>query len=132
MAIDDYRILSTPQVTINNQTLDIVPGSLKIKMGLGEQSVKVASAGGGSTSLVYSENVETKKGGVKFQLFTTPANIARIKPIKILNPNNAISITDPGATDTYYFSQATMINDPEINAQPDGVLDFEFEARSAV
>ena len=132
MSREDFEIWSTPQVVLNNRTINIVPGSLMIKLGRGEQSVKAQSAGGGAMALVYSDNVETKIAEVKFKLFSTPANISLYDQTKSNNPSNAVSATHPTLNVSYHFGTATCISDAEINAQPDGEFELHFKSLPAV
>ena len=132
MSRDDYEGWSTPQITINNIVIDIVPNSFKFKKGVGEQSVKAASSGGNAVSLVIFENVETKIGEVKFQLFNTPANNRLFDTIKNNNPLNSIIASHPTQNIQYFFGNAVLVNDPEWTAGVDGMVDLEFKTRAAV
>lgn len=124
------RILSNPTVIINNANITVMPNSVMYTEGLGEQSIKVASAGGGSVELLSSENVEDRYSKVSLSIPVTEDNIANALTWKNNENNNVIAITSQGFTRT--FGEATLITDYEVNMQSDGQIDLEFHTRAAV
>jgi len=129
------NIIATPSIVVNNQVINIVPNSCSFTEGLGEQSMRVQSAGGGVVSQVFSDNVEARLSVLKFKLYSTADNIALALSWKKNKNNNAISLTGQTSTNTYIsrtFSNAAILNDYEVNAQTDGALDIEFKSDAAV
>lgn len=124
--------ITTPTITINNETVFIVPGSFSYTEGLGEQTVRVQSAGGGSVVPVYSQNVEMRKSTVKFSMVNEPNNIKKAREWKILGQGNAISATDVHTGFTKTFKLAVSTTNYDVPLGPDGVLELEFETQSAI
>ena len=67
--------LATPSITVNNNTVAIVPSSFKYKAGAGERTVSTQSSGGSNVDIVVTEDVTTKKSYCSFDLRTTVENI---------------------------------------------------------
>ncbi|MCK5591363.1 MAG: hypothetical protein KAI72_05355 [Candidatus Pacebacteria bacterium] len=122
---ENKKLISDPQVRINNETFQVVPNSIKGTLGLGESIVKAQSAGGGNVQVVYSENVESKLGKVTLSVFVTQDKIESVKSLKGNMNTNYISITSSGFALT--MRQATLINDPEINFSNEGEIELEFQ-----
>ena len=122
--------LSNPTVVINNLATPIVPNSFTFTEGLGEQTIRTQSSGGGSVQTVFSNNVETNKSMVKFSLFNTAANIDLIKTWKQNADANAISVTGEGLNRS--FSGAALISNYEVNLGSDTTIDVEFEGQPAI
>lgn len=123
---------STPTLVINNQVVFIVPGSLTFTEGLGEQNVRTQSGGGGTVELVYSDNAETKISDVKFSMFSTVSNIALARSWKLNGSANVISATHPTENIARTFASASLVNQYEVQANPEGKLDLEFKTAQAV
>ena len=126
------QVWSTPTVVVNNQVVSIIPGSFEFTEGLGEQSVRSQSAGGGIVEMVISDNAETKISDVKFKMFATTYNIQIIKSWKKNLSSNVITATHPTQPITRTFQSATMINQYVVQAKPDGEIDLEFKTSPAV
>jgi len=122
--------LSNPVVTINNVVLAIVPNSVTYTEGLGEQTMRTQSAGGGSVEQVYSNNVETNQSMFKCQLFNTAENIDNIRIWKTNNNANAITLTGEGLTRS--FSSMALTNNYEVNLGSDTAIDIEFIGNPAI
>ena len=124
------RTLSNPTVVINNIAIAVSGNSVSFTEGFGERDLRVQSAGGSSRQSVFTENVETQLSMVKLSLVNTAANAALVRTwLNNLN-ENAITITGEGLTRS--FSNAAVINDPEMNLGSDGTFDVEFKSDSAV
>lgn len=121
--------LSDAGVVINNVGVNITPNSLSFTDGFGEQNVLVQSAGNGKLSTVFSNDVETNLGMVKFSVRSTVQNIALVRSWKANGNRNAIAIIASVAegTLTRNFSGMAVTNDPEIQLSADGVIDVEFK-----
>jgi hypothetical protein len=122
--------LSNPTVVVNNLATPIVPNSFTFTEGLGEQTVRTQSSGGGSVQTVFSNNVETNKSMVKFSLYNTAENIDLIKLWKQNADVNAISVTGEGLSRS--FSGAALISNYEVNLGSDTTIDVEFESKPAI
>jgi len=120
--------ISDAGVVVNNVGVNIVPNSLSFDEGFGEQSVLVQSAGNGKLSTVYSNDVETSVGMVKFSLRATVDNIALARKWKSNGNRNAVAViaqTADGSL-TRNFSGMALVSNYEVQLSADGVLDLEF------
>jgi len=120
--------ISDAGVVVNNVGVNIVPNSLSFDEGFGEQSVLVQSAGNGKLSTVYSNDVETSVGMVKFSLRATVDNIAMARKWKSNGNRNAVAViaqTADGSL-TRNFSGMSLVSNYEVQLSADGVLDLEF------
>lgn len=122
--------LVNPAVLVNNLSVPIVPNSLTYTEGLGEQTVRVQSAGGGSVQSVLSNNVETNLSMVKFEMFPTAENIALILSWKVNGNQNVVSVTGAGLTRS--FTNATLTNNYEVALGSDTKIPLEFLTDAAV
>lgn len=129
-------ILAVPYVTVNDQTVYIIPNSVSFTEGQGEQSVKTQSAGGGNVTTIASDNAETKFSVLKFKLFASPQNINLALSWKKNRNTNLIQVTgvDPvtGGDLSRTFQNAMLTNDYEINLKESGDFDLEFHSDAAV
>jgi hypothetical protein len=125
---EQYEQISDPSVVVNDITVNVVPNSVSYKSGKGEQSVKVQSAGNGLVSVVTSTNVETKKGMVKFSVYSTEQAIALKELWQSNGGGNVIELGSVNLT----MSQGTMVNDPEITLSDDGKVELEFQGAPLV
>ena len=121
--------LSTATVVVNNETVAIVPNSLTIKTGRGENVVKTETYGAGSVEPVVFENLETKKGYVKFSLYPKDTSLEAILSYKSSKGNNTILVIT--SENSYTFTNMALTNDPEINFSSDGEIELEFEGTPA-
>jgi len=120
--------ISDAGVVVNNVGVNIVPNSLSFDEGFGEQSVLVQSAGNGKLSTVYSNDVETSVGMVKFSMRSTVDNIALARKWKSNGNRNAVAViaqTADGSL-TRNFSGMALVSNYEVQLSADGVLDLEF------
>ena len=120
---EEFEQISDPEIVVNDITVFVVPNSVSYKSGKGEKSVKVQSAGNGNTVPVPSQNVETKKGMIKFSVFSTVQAIALKEQWQNSVGGNVIELGSVNKT----MNRGTMINDPEINLTDDGTVELEFE-----
>lgn len=126
--------LSDATVTVNDDVVAIVPGSLKMSEGLGEQQVLAASVGGGRRVQVYSDNPAESFSRVTFELFTTVPNIALARGWKKNRNNNVIGASEQTTDGNFQrtFTQAALTNDYDIEFAPEGKIPLEFKANEAV
>ncbi len=123
--------ISAPTLEWNNEVFYIVPNSLKYKSGKGERNVRAQSGGGSSVQMVVTENVETKKSMVNFELMNTKLNIDKVQEFIDLFDQNAIEFSDPKSGFAISLSNMTIINDPEVALSQDGNISVEMEGAPA-
>ena len=125
------KTLSVPTVIINNETLAIVPNSFSYDGGEGEVTVRAASAGGGNTTSVHSQNAETQIGKCKFDIFLTPDTDSKIAIWKEAVGANQIQVIQradsSGDAVTLSFGNMSLMNAVERAASADGVTSLEWE-----
>ena len=121
--------ISDPSVVVNNVTVAIVPNSLEFDEGLGEQEILVQSAGGGVTEQVFSDNVETALGMVKFSMRSTVANIELARAWKSNRNQNAVTITATTDDGTFArtFTNAAIVSNYTVGLASDGIIEIEFK-----
>lgn len=123
------KTLSVPTVIINNETFAIVPNSFKYDGGEGEVNVRAASAGGGNTTSVHSQNAETQIGKCMFDIFlntTTDPYIAIWKDAVGANSIQVIQRDAGGDSVTLSFDNMSLVNAVERDASADGVTSLEW------
>jgi len=126
--------LANAAVTVNNNVVSIIPNSLGFTEGLGEQSVRAASAGGGEVEQVFSQNIESNFSMVKFDLPATVEYIDLVRSWKVNKNQNLVQIAGRtiDGTLTRSFAQAALINDYEVLLGSDTNISVEFRANKAV
>lgn len=119
-------------ILVNNEQIAYTADSLSWKDGFGEYSVRNAVVGGGQTEQVFSQDLSTKTGMVKFSMPTTVENEALKRVWKAGLNNNVVELIGPNGTNfSKVFASATLINDPESNAATDGNIEIEFTTAPA-
>lgn len=124
------KTLSVPTVIINNETIAIVPNSFTYDGGEGEVTVRAASAGGGNTTSVHSQNAETQIGKCKFDIFLTPGVDQYIAAWKENVGSNSIQVIQRAAggdSVTLSFDNMSLTNAVERQASADGVTSLEWQ-----
>lgn len=120
--------LSTPQVTVNNNTVAIVPNSLTYDGGEGQINVRAASSGGAGVESVHSGDAETRIGKVMFDIYLKDETDGFISTWKSqLNVISFGQASAGGVSTTRTFRNMSLVNDVERNAAADGVVSLEFE-----
>lgn len=121
-------------VTVNNDSIGIVPNSLSFNEGLGEQRVLPVSDGGGRVSQVFANDLETNFGKVNFSMRTTVENIARARAWKIGGNTNVVIIAGEDADGNDFirtFTQASLAANYDVQIQAEGTIDLEFQTNAA-
>jgi len=125
--------LSNPQLEINNIVVAIKPNSLSYKDGWGNINQRAQSAGGNSIELIGSEDAETKKGMVKFMMYTTKENVdllsTWLRQSREAN-GNAIRLSESGFTRS--FPRMKILEEPERSVGSDGEFEVMFEGLPAL
>lgn len=127
--------LTDALVHVNNAQQAIVPGSLRYTPGLGERQILAQSEGGGRVSQVFATNQATAFSKVMFALYVTPDNEAAVRAWQSNRNRNVIQIVsadDQGNRLTRTFTQAAVMNDPEIRFSVDGQIEVEFQSNQSV
>ena len=120
------KTLSVPGIAVNNVPIGIVPNSYKYKLGKGETKVRSASTGGGASQSVHSEDAESKIGMMSWEMYVTDETEELVSQWKPNVGANFISAQQPG-TAPRSMGNASMINDPDFEANADGVVEIQFE-----
>jgi len=119
-------------ILVNNQQIAYEADSLSWKDGFGDYSIRNAVAGAGQTEQIFSQDLSTKFGMVKFALPSTAENEANKRAWKGSLNNNVVElIGPPGSGFTKIFTQAAIIGDPETSAATDGTIEIEFQSNPA-
>ena len=119
-------------ILVNNEQIAYTADSLSFADGKGEYSLRNAVVGGGETEQVFSKDLSTKIGMVKFSMPTTVENVALVRSWKSNDNNNVVELI--GATDASFsriFTGAAILNDPEASAATDGNIEIEFKSNPA-
>jgi len=124
--LNDFTIL------VNNQQVAYTADSLSWKDGFGDYKVRNAVVGGGQTEQIFSKDLASKFGMVKFSMPSTTENEAFKRAWKVGDNTNTIELIGPnGSGITKIFTQAAILDDPETNASQDGNIDVEFNSKPA-
>lgn len=119
-------------ILVNNQQIAYTADSLAWKDGFGESQIRNAQTGGGQTEQVYSEDLASKVGMVKFSIPTTEENEANKRAWKSNKNNNVVELIGPaGSNFSKIFTQAAILDDPESNAATDGNIEIDFRSNPA-
>lgn len=119
------KVLSTPNVIINNVVYPIVPNSLVFTEGFGESTMRGSSVGAGVTEVVFSENAENKMSKVNFEMYPTAENIQSLRDMKALQNDNLIELADADAEFNRTVTNAAITNDYEVNIGADTTISVE-------
>lgn len=125
--------LNNVAVFVNNDIIAYEANTLSYSDGFGEFSVRNAVIGGGQTEQVFSEDLATKFGMVKFSMPSTEDAAELVRIWKNNQNNNVIELqsSSGGAQFTRIFTQASIQGDPEVNLSTDGNVEVEFKSNPA-
>jgi len=121
-------------ITVNNDSVGIVPNSLSFNEGYGEQSILPVSDGGGRVSQVFANNLETNFARISFSVRTTAENVARVRQWKIAGNTNVVIIAASDADGNDFirtFTQAALTQNYDVQIQAEGTIDIEFMSNAA-
>ena len=124
--------ISDPSIVVNNVGVRVVPNTVGYTEGFGDQEVLVESGGNGDIEQVFSDNVETNIGMIKFSLRATTRNIELARGWKVNKNRNTITMTattDDGTVNRT-FAKAVLVNDYEVGLAADGTLELEFKSKA--
>ena len=93
------------------------------------------SVGGGATEQVIAEDLETNLSMVKFDIPTTPENIANARLWKVKRGTNVVTLageTSDGDTFTRTFQRAILTQNYEVGIGTEANIPIEFQSNAAV
>lgn len=125
--------LNDVAVLVNNDIIAYEANTLSYADGFGEYSVRNAVVGGGQTEQVFSQDLSTKFGMVKFSIPATEDSAALVRAWKSNRNNNVVELQSASGTSqfTRIFTQASIQGDPEVNLSTDGTAEIEFRTNPA-
>ncbi len=119
-------------VQVNDEPVAYTADSLSWKYGFGEYATRNAVIGGGQTEKIFSKDLATKFGMVKFSMPTTEGNEKLKRAWKTNDDNNVVELIGPSSSKfTRIFTLAAILEDPESNAATDGNIEIEFNSNPA-
>jgi hypothetical protein len=119
-------------ILVNNEVIAYTADSLSWKEGFGDYAIRNAIVGGGQTEQIFSKDLATKIGMVKFSIPTTAENDGLKRQWKSNDNNNVVELIGPKDSGfTKIFTLAAILEDPESNAATDGNIDIEFNSNPA-
>ncbi len=126
--------VANPLVTVNNDPVAVTPNSVMYTEGLGEQTMRAASLGGGQVEPIYSRNIEQNFGSVSFEMPATMANIAKARQWKANENQNVVNVTGSTVDGTLAraFQQAAILNNYEVALGSETNIPIEFKSIQAV
>ena len=120
--------LNNVAILVNNDIVAYEANTLSYQDGFGEYSVRNAVIGGGQTEQVFSEDLSTKFGMVKFSMPSTEDNAKLVREWKNNLNNNVVELQSStgGAQFTRIFTQASIQGDPEVTLSTDGSVEIDW------
>lgn len=119
------RAISGTELKINNETISYEPNTLVYGSGKGDRKVSPQVDGGGRVSHVFSNDISTAFGMVKFSLRVTVNNRRKYETLHTNEEKNVIKLTMPDGTPEI-FEEMAIVNQPEFDAGVDGLIELEF------
>lgn len=126
--------LNDISILVNNDVVAYTADSLTWKDGFGDYAIRNAIVGGGQTEQVFSKDLASKFGNVKFDIPTTAANVALAREWKDNNNNNVVELIGPSNVSpqfTRIFTLAAILEDFEAAAATDGNITIDFSSNPA-
>ncbi len=126
--------LTDATVLVNNEVVGIMPNTLVYTEGLGEQTIRAVSIGEGKTEQVFARDLETAISMVKFEVPTTPENIALARQWKGNENQNVVQIAGRTAEGelTRTFSGAALVGDYEVQIGTETSIELEFKGSVSI
>lgn len=115
---------------INGDQFPYEADSLEWVDGFGDYQIRNLVVGGNVTEQVFSEDIKTKVGEIKFNLPTTISMVKAVRSLKLARNTNEIQLvgTANGETLALVFTQAAIINNPSNKAATEGTIDLEWQS----
>ena len=126
--------LTDATVEVEDTPVPVMPDSVSFTEGMGEQSMRAASVGGGRIEAIYSNDLSMAFATVKFDMPATVELIEKAKKWKGAQNNSTITISggSGGQKITRTFNRAALTADYEVNLGPDSVISIEFKSLAAI
>jgi hypothetical protein len=126
--------LTDATVLANNTPVPIIPNTLSYTEGLGEQTVRAASIGGGAVEQVFSNDLATSFSSLKFEMPTTVDTIKLARGWKTNSNQNVFQIAGEtvDGTVTRTFTQAAVLNDYEVPIGSDVNISIEITSNPTI
>ena len=119
-------------ILVNSNQIAYDADSLSWKDGFGEYKLRSAVVGGGQTERIFSEDLATRMGMVKFTMPSTIENEAHKRAWKVNKNENVVELVGPsGSSFAKVFTQAALLEDPETSAASDGSISTQFDSNPA-
>ena len=121
-------------ISVNNDPVAVTPNSVVYTEGLGEQSIRAASSGGGQVEQIYSNNIESNFSTLRFDMPATVENIERAREWKVNTNQNVAQVAGrtPEGRVTRTFTQAAILNDYEVALGTETDISIEFKSNPAI
>lgn len=124
--------LNNVAILVNNDIVAYEANTLSFNDGIGEYNVRNAVVGGEQTEQVFSEDLSTKFGMVKFTMPSTIDSAKLVRQWKFNKNNNVVELqSSTGGNFTRIFTQASILGNPELNLSTDGTVEVEFNSNPA-
>ncbi len=125
--------IADANLVVNSDNVGYMPNTLKFSEGLGEQTVRAVSDGGGSVSQVFANNLESAFARVSFELPVTAETIALVRGWKLNGNSNVVQIlaSTPEGRMTRTFNRAALITDYDVEIGADTNISVEFQTAKA-
>lgn len=124
--------LNNIAVLVNNDIIAYEANTLSYDDGFPEANVRNAVVGGGQTEQIFSEDLATQFGMVKFSLPSTAGNAKLVREWKNNKNNNVVELMSATGGDfTRNFTQASVQGKPEVNLSTDGNVEILFHSNPA-
>jgi hypothetical protein len=127
--------LTDVHLIIDDEVVPVVPNTLVIQEGLGEQTMRAVSIGDGKTEQVYARNLESNFGMVKVSIPTTIEMADKARAWKTSANQLTIQIAGKVATGeefTRSFTNAALTNHYELQFGTDTNIELEFHGDVAI
>ncbi len=119
-------------ILVNNDPVAYTADSLTWKEGFGDYAIRNAIVGGGQTEQIFSKDLASKMGNVKFDMPTIAENVALARAWKANDNNNVVELIGPlDSGFTKIFTLAAILEDPESSAATDGNITIDFSSNPA-
>lgn len=118
-----------PTLVVNNIPVAYEPNTLNFDEGKGERKQSPQVSGTDSVTMVYSQDISTKRGMVTFELRTTAEALELKNGWETNRDQNAITITQDGLSRS--FLQAAVTDVIEITTGVDAMMTVKFESLPA-
>lgn len=115
----------------NNDVVGYEANTLKIKNGKGEYQIRNVVIGGGESEQIFSIDISTKFGELKFSLPCTDDSVALVDGWKDNLNDNVFELIGTNVSYNKNITQAAVMNDPEFDFSTEGVVEVEVKGNPA-